>query len=176
MNVHNALASLASHVTTPVELAVTPLHEFSLERVIATPTTHERAPVHALRVPVTLPAQGSHRPRLGVRFAIVGGLVKVDHVLFGRLVVLLVLAHELGAAAVEAHLGGGVVAVLETIAHLPERRQLLPTRLEAARARHTVTFAGHFSVVVHRLKRQRIDIYLTVHSTHFSLRKSKTFL
>ncbi len=142
-------------VATPVELTVTPLRHRDFVRVVAPPTTHEVAPVHALRVSVAPSALGALRPGVRVLVTIVWGLIEVYEVLLGGSVVARVALHQFGALAVEAHVRRAVVAVLEAVARLAERRQLVPARLQWTRPRHAVTLARHLRVQVHALEKTR---------------------
>ena len=64
---------------------------------------------------------------------------------------------ELRAAPVEAHADGAVVALAQALARHAEARQLVPARLQAARAGHAVALARDLGVAVQRLQRRRTD-------------------
>ena len=57
--IHDPLTPFTLDIATPVELAVTPFHQLSLEGVVASAAAHQVAAVHPLRVPVTHPANSS---------------------------------------------------------------------------------------------------------------------
>jgi len=59
VSLHGVGAFLAVDLTTPDKLAVTVVRLLTDERLIATPTTHQHAPVHTLASFVTFTTFGS---------------------------------------------------------------------------------------------------------------------
>ncbi|CAN8018851.1 unnamed protein product, partial [Ixodes persulcatus] len=120
--------------------------------VVAATAAHEAAAVGGRRGLVAAPARGAQRAQGVIGDAVVRRLVHVHQVL-GRGHVEAPLAHLKFAPAVHLHLGGRVVLVFEVVAHLPERRQLLPAGDQRAGPGHTVALARHAHLADHRLRR-----------------------
>lgn len=148
--VYQRRAALAFHVAAPVEFAMAALVLVGLELVVAAAAAHELAAVHPLRglvAEAALRAQGAGGL---VAQAVVWARVHVDQVIARRGVESVVDQLQL-ASSVDTHGGGAVVLLLQELADAPEVGQLEPTGLEAARSRHSVTFARDVGQIVHRL-------------------------
>lgn len=144
--VHNFGAALALDIAAPVELTVAALHYLCLVLVIAPPTAHELAAVHALRGLVTEASHGAQRTRALVLQTIVRTGLQI-HQVVARWGIKFTVELNQFSTRVELHGGGTVVLLLQSISHLPEVSKLQPTSLQTARPRHTVTFTGHMSQV-----------------------------
>lgn len=154
VHLHLLLARFAFDVATPVELAVAPLRDARLKGVVAPSAAHQLAPVHAGRVPIAAPPDGTHGARAAVGAAVVRTLVQIHQVVLRGFVEAPIGLHQTRALAVELHLGGAVVLRLQRVARGAEVRQLVPAGLQRAAAAHAVALAGHVGARMHHLQKE----------------------
>lgn len=145
------LAQLALDAAAPMELAAASLGHAPPRRREAPPAAHQLAAVGPRRLTAAAAAARARRPGGRVRVAEAARRLDEDEVVAGGPVEGAVALDEPRALPVELDLGGGVVAVEETVAGLAERRQLVPAGAHAAGSRHAVALAAHLGVPVHRL-------------------------
>lgn len=125
--VDDVVASLAFHVTAPVELALTTFLYGSLVSVVASSAAHEIATVRRQGGPIANATRCSPGAGPLVSQAVIGRFVNVDEILSCWQVVARVPDLEF-VSVVDLHLGGTVVFVLYIVSDFPERSQLLPAR------------------------------------------------
>ena len=157
VNINDTLAHFALYETTPMELAVTTLRQFSLARVVAAVAAHQTTPAHVFRCLVASSTYGTEGSRLGVRKAVVRRMFQVHEVFLVHFSEARVGSYEFRAASVEADAHGAVVTLAKSLADETEVRQLVPARLQAARPRHAVALACDLRVAIQRLQQPHTE-------------------
>lgn len=151
VHVQGLQAVLTAHGTAPVEFTLTLGHPGDMGCVIASPTTHDFAAVHASGSQVAHTACCAQGARLSVPDTVVWRVLKIHEVVFRWLLKSLVGYSEAGAVLVHDHLDGPVVLPPEIVACLPEVSHGQPARPQSTRATHAMTLALLFQEALYSL-------------------------
>lgn len=151
MHVQGLQAVLTAHGTAPVEFTLTLGHPGDVGCVIASPTTHNFAAVHASGSQVAHTARCTQGACLSVPDTVVWRILKIHEVIFRWLLKPLIGYSEASAILVHDYLDGPIVLPPEIVACFPEVSHGQPACPQSTGATHTMTLAFLFQEALYSL-------------------------